>query len=208
MKTIDCVPVRLISGILFVLWAAGLSSQILELRADNSAVWHLSVQYLGLTWHPGGGGNAELYPLKFEEKGYVVPEIGGAASLDYRLGRRTFFRITSGLYKDCAFVMAGCVHAGPRIQFSWGKNSLNAGIGPIFSFRQDWHRFDEYETDAFYGERVYHGWQYRLFPYAVELEYLRGIDESKELQWSLIPGAPLVITFMFGIRFELDRPGH
>jgi hypothetical protein len=50
---------------------------------------------------------------------------------------------------------------------------------------------------------VYKGWQYRLYGTALELEYLRKINESMELEWSLIPGAPLVITFMFGVRFKI-----
>ncbi len=39
---------------------------------------------------------------------------------------------------------------------------------------------------------------------ALELEYLRRINDRTELQWSLIPGVPLVITSMFGVRFRMD----
>ena len=165
--------------------------------------WKLSVQYLGLTYHPDGGATPELYPLKFDRHAYLVLDIGAVGKLDYRLGKYFFARFTSGLYLDCALLMAGCVHVGPRMQYSLGKNSINIGIGPIFSFRQDWHRFEQFEDDDFYGKRVYKGWQYRLYGTALELEYLRKINESMELEWSLIPGAPLVITFMFGVRFKI-----
>jgi hypothetical protein len=165
--------------------------------------WYLSIQYLGLTYHPGGGNTPEVYPLKLDKKAYLVLDVGVAVNFDYRVSNYFFLRYTMALYKDCAFVTAAGLHIGPRFQYSWGKNRINAGIGPIFSFRQDWHRFKEYQDDEFYGRRVYHGWQYRFFPTAVEFEYLRKIDDSKELQWSIIPGAPLVITFMFGIRFSL-----
>jgi hypothetical protein len=185
--------------------AAPALSRSAETAEGGINPWYLSFQYLGLTWHPGGGGNAELYPLKFERKGYLVPEVGAAANLDRDLGGSFFFRVTAALYKDCAFVSAGCVHAGPRFQYSRGRNTWNAGIGPIFSFRQDWHRFKEYKLDDFYGNRAAHGWQYRFFPTAIELEYLRRVNESTELQWSVIPGAPLVVTFMFGIRYRLGR---
>jgi hypothetical protein len=185
--------------------AARVSAQAAESISGNVPSWHLSLQYLGLTFHPGGGGSPGVYPLKFEKKGYLVPEVGAAANLDYRLSDSFFFRFTSALYKDCAFVTAGCIHAGPRIQYSRGDHSINAGIGPIFSFREDWHRFKEYQDDEFYGDRVRNGWQYRFFPTALELEYLHRINDSTELQWSVIPGAPLVITFMFGVRFILGR---
>lgn len=144
--------------------------------------------------------------MKLDRKAYLVIDVGGAVNLDYRLSNSFFFRLTSALYKDCAFVTAGCVHAGPRIQFPWTGNCFNIGIGPILSFRQDWHRFKEYQNDEFYGNRVFHGWQYRFYMTALELEYLRRINDSMEFQWSIIPGAPLVITSMFGIRFKLGRP--
>lgn len=165
--------------------------------------WLWSIQYLGLTLHPEGGNTPEVYPLKLDKKAYLVLSVGATVNLDYHLGDSFFFRLTSSLYKDCAFVMAGCFHAGPRFQYSWGKNRLNAGIGPILSFREDWHRFEQYGDDEFYGDRIYKGWQYRLFLSAVEFEYLRRINDSTEFQWSIIPGVPLVITSMFGLRFEL-----
>jgi hypothetical protein len=198
---------KILIKMLIVIWAAPAFSQAVESTAGDISAWYLSFQYLGLTWHPEGGGNAEVYPLKFEKKGYLVPEVGAAVNLDYRLKDSFFLRLTTALYKDCAFLTAGCIHAGPRIQYSWGDNRMNAGIGPIFSFRQDWHRFEEYQDDEFYGDRVANGWQYRFFPYAIELEYLHRINDSMEYQWSVIPGAPLIVTLMFGIRFKLGRPG-
>ncbi|MHB9030248.1 MAG: hypothetical protein ACYC9O_15890 [Candidatus Latescibacterota bacterium] len=205
MKMKDRIVMPVLIIMLITLGAARVSPQATESIPGNVSPWHLSFQYLGLTFHPGGGGSPEVYPLKFEKKGYLVPEVGAAANLDYRLSESFFFRFTAALYKDCAFITAGCIHTGPRIQYSWGDNSVNAGIGPIFSFRGDWHRFKEYQDDEFYGDRVRNGWQYRFFPTAIELEYLHRINDSTELQWSVIPGAPLVITFMFGVRFKLAR---
>jgi hypothetical protein len=178
-------------------------AQTIEPAAERMSDWYLSVQYLGLTYHPDGGTTPEVYPLKLDKKAYLVLDVGVAANLDYRLSDYAFFRFTTSLYKDCAFVTAGAFHMGPRLQFSWGDNRINAGIGPILSFRRDWHQFAEYRDDEFYGDRVYKGWQYRFFPTAIELEYLRRISDSMEFQWSVVPGAPLVITSMFGVRFRL-----
>jgi hypothetical protein len=197
---------RRIVAVFFAMPLIALSPAWASPRADESdnrgeSRWIPSVQFLGLTLHPHGGNTPEIYPLKLDKKAYLVLSVGAAANVDYRLNRRFFFRFTSSFYKDCAFVSAGCLHAGPRIQFSLGKNRMNAGMGPIFSFRQDWHRFRQFITDDFYGDRIYHGWQYRLFWTALELEYLRRINDTMEFQWSIIPGAPLIITSMFGVRF-------
>ncbi len=169
----------------------------------NSPLWHASVQYIGITYHPDGGSTPEVYPLKLDRKAFLVLDVGLVGKLDYQLNDYAFIRFTTALYMDCAFVAAGCLHFGPRLQYSWGDNQLNVGIGPIFSFRQDWHRFEQYQDDEFYGDRVFHGWQYRLFPTALEFEYLRRISDTMQLQWSLIPGAPLIITSLIGVRFAL-----
>jgi hypothetical protein len=170
--------------------------------AGNSP-WYLSVQYLGITFHPGGGTTPEVYPLKFDRKAYVVVNVGAAASLDYSMGRNFFLRFTASRYKDCAFVTAGCFHLGPRVQHRWGKSSINLGMGPIFSYREDWHQFAQYTTDDFYGERVRGKWQYRLFPCALELEYLHRINDRLEFQYSLIPGGALVFSSLVGVRYHL-----
>jgi hypothetical protein len=171
--------------------------------AGEYSGWRLSLEYLGLTYHPTGGTTPEIYPLKFDKKAYLVLSVGATGNLDYSFNRFFFVRLTSALYADCAFVLAGAVHAGPRLQVIWGKNNINLGMGPIFCFRQDWHRFKEYVNDDFYGDRVYRGWQYRFFPAAIELEYLRRINSTTELQWTILPGVPSVVTLMVGARFSI-----
>jgi hypothetical protein len=174
-----------------------------EPPARWNSPWYLSAQFLGITFHPGGGTTPEVYPLKFDRKAYCVVNIGAAVNLDYSMSKRFFLRFTSSVYKDCAFVTAGCFHLGPRVQYNWGKSSINMGMGPIFSYREDWHQFAQYTTDDFYGERVSGKWQYRLFPCAVELEYMHRINDRLEFQYSLIPGGALVFTSLIGVRFNL-----
>lgn len=54
--------------------------------------WNHSIQYLGLTFHPGGGTTPEIYPLKLDRKAYLDLEIGVTANLDYSLGKYAFLR--------------------------------------------------------------------------------------------------------------------
>lgn len=199
---------RIYTLILIFIFVCLQSSVSLSHPADSVSFkrsrWYLSIQYLGITYHPNGGTTPEIYPLKLDKKAYLDVNVGLAANVDYTLNKRFFLRFTSSLYKDCAFVTAGCFHAGPRVQFSLKKNRINLGMGPIFSFREDWHQFPEYQDDDFYGDRISGKWQYRFFPCALELEYLRKINDRLEFQYSLVPGAPLVITSMFGIRFKFN----
>jgi hypothetical protein len=189
--------------LLLAVWLLAISAPAADSTAVKYSGWHLSLEYLGLTYHPTGGTTAEIYPLKFDKKAYLVLSIGAAGNLDYSFNRFFVVRATAALYADCALVLAGAVHIGPRVQIIWGKNNINLGMGPIFCFRQDWHRFKEYVNDDFYGDRVYRGWQYRFFPAAIELEYLRRINRTTELQWTILPGVPSVVTLMVGARFSL-----
>jgi hypothetical protein len=202
MKATNHLPVYSL-GTVLIFFLMVHASEPAQPDTQSAHLWHLSLQYLGLTWHPDGGATPELYPNKFDRKAYLVLNVGLAAKLDYRLSRLFFARFSTGFYKDCAFLMAGFLHAGPRICYSWRKNNFNFGIGPIFSFRQDWHRFKQFMDDDFYGRRVKNGWQYRFYGTAIELEYLRKISDSIEFQYSLIPGAPLIVTSLVGIRFSL-----
>jgi hypothetical protein len=202
MKTPVHLSMQILIMILF-LWPVCVYAHAVDSASGRTSSWYLSFQYLGITYHPDGGSTPEIYPLKLDKKAYLVINVGVAANLDYSLGRYFFLRFTSSLYKDCAFVTAGCFHFGPRVQYGWKKNRINLGIGPILSYRDDWHQFKEYQNDDFYGDRVYGHWQYRLFLYAVEVEYLRRINDHLEFQYSLVPGAPLVFTSLLGIRFRL-----
>jgi hypothetical protein len=202
MKTTTHISI-LILIMIRIIWSECVSAQIIDSASVRISHWYLSLQYLGITYHPDGGTTPEVYPLKLDEKAYVVVNVGLAANLDYSLGKYSFLRFTSTLYQDCAFVTAGCFHFGPRLQYGWKKSRINIGIGPILSFREDWHQFKEYQDDDFYGDRVNGQWQYRFFLYAIELEYLRRINDHVEFQYSLIPGAPLVFTSLFGFRFRL-----
>jgi len=153
--------------LVFFLLPQLITAQSAGSKYGKSSHWYLLFQYLGLTYHPDGGTTPEIYPLKLDKKAYFDLNVGMAANLDYNINKYCFLRFTTSLYKDFAFVTAGCFHAGPRIQYSWKKNRINLGIGPIFSYREDWYQFPEYTTDDFYGDRVYGKWQYRFFPYLV-----------------------------------------
>ncbi len=110
-------PFLLLAAVL--LRPSGSSCGSADPNRPQPSPWHLSAQYLGLTLHPEGGNTPEVYPLKLDKKAYLVLSVRAAGNADYRLNDRFFFRFTASFYRDCAFVNAGCLHAGPRIQGYW-----------------------------------------------------------------------------------------
>lgn len=187
----------------FVLFIAGFfKASECQISEKQSLV--ISLQYIGLTIHLNGGTLPQRYPLKLDSKAYFVVDAGASSSLDYRFHRKFFLRFSAAVYKDCAFVSAGYFHIGPRgLIASWGNNEINGGLGPTLVYRQDWHRFPEFKGDAFYGNRTYHGWQYRFFLFGGEFEYIKRITKRLWFQYSLIPGAPLLITSRIGCMYRL-----
>jgi len=164
----------------------------------------ISFQYIGLTFHPEGGNTPEIYPLKFDKKAYFVLEVGGVVNMDYYFSNTMFIRASVAHYRDCAFVPAGYFHLGFRgTFFHRGKHQINGGIGPTLSYREDWHQFPEYQGDTYYGDRVKGRWQYRFIIYGGEFEYLYQLNDKVQLQFSVIPGIPIIVTSKFGVRIRL-----
>lgn len=170
---------------------------------NKSNKWHLSFQYIGLTYHPNGGIAPEIYPLKLDSRAYWVLEPGGAINADYYISNSYFCRLSAATYLDCAFVPAGYFHIGMRGTIIYkGKHQINGGMGPTFIYREDWHQFKEYKGDTFYGDRVYGNWQYRFILYGGEFEYLYKLNDKVQLQYSIIPGIPIVLTSKIGVRLK------
>ncbi len=164
---------------------------------------HGSLQWLGYSYHPGGGSFPKRYPLKLDKKAYHVVEIGAVAKLDYDLNEKFLLRLAASYYKDCAMKDAGFLHFGFRGRiFSRGKHNILIGLGPTLSFRRNWHSIPEYDGDGFYGNRSYLGWQYRFFIWGGELDYLYEISDGVEFHYSFIPGFPYAYTSLFGIRYR------
>ena len=169
---------------------------------------YFSIQYMGVTFHPGGGAvkMVKNYPLKLEKKAFVVLNIGAAANYDYELSQKWFVRSSAAFYMDCAYAKAGYLHMGIRFKaLTLGRHSFNGGLGPVLMMREDWHQFDGYKDNDFYGKRVWNGMQYRFFPLGGELEYQYQINDKWAFQYSVIPGYPAVITSKFGLRWKLNQ---
>jgi hypothetical protein len=169
---------------------------------------YFSVQFMGLTIHPGGGAvrMVENYPLKLDDKAYLVLNVGATVAYDVDLSKKFFLRSSAGFFMDCAYLKSGFLHIG----FRWnalqiGRHTINAGVGPTLMFREDWHRFENYNDADFFGKRVYNGWQYRFFPVGGEVEYLYRISDKWQFQYSVIPGYPAVITSKIGLRYKINN---
>ncbi len=167
---------------------------------------YVGLQWLGWSFHPGGGAvnMVKNYPLKLDNKAYMVVNLGFVAKYDREISETVHLRASASYYKDCAFVDAGFIHlAAHWTPIKWGRHSLNIGAGPVFMFREDWHQFDGYRDTDLYGKRVWNGMQYRLFPLGGEVEYTYKINGKWEFQYSCIPAYPAVMTSMVGFRLKL-----
>jgi hypothetical protein len=181
-----------------------LSAQTYRYQANDS---HLSLQFMGLTFHPGGGAvnMVKNYPLSLDKKAFFVVNLGFTLAYDYDLNEKWFIRAVGGYLKDCAYTNSGFIHMGIRWKpLTFGRHSINGGIGPVLSVREDWHQFEGYndKTD-FYGKRVWNGMQYRLFPFGGEVEYQYKINDKWDFQYSVIPGFPAVVNSRIGFRMTL-----
>jgi hypothetical protein len=191
---------------LLILWAANGFAQN-ELKPITSRPHYLSIQWFGVTYHPGGGSvfMRDNYPLRLDPKAYFVLNVGAAVSYDKDLSKRFFLRSQAGFLMDCAWQKSAYVHVGLHFNaFTRGKHSINGGLGPMFLVREDWGKFERYRRgDDFFGDRLKMGWQYRFFPIGGEAEYLYQINKKWAFQYSVVPAYPAVVTSKIGLRIKL-----
>jgi hypothetical protein len=186
-----------------------MAQNVLEKPTTNrSKNQYLSVQWLGLTYHPGGGSvrMRDKYPLRLDPKANFVINIGAVVNYDVELSKRFFVRGSVAAYMDCAWQKAMyaniCFRLGTR---RWGRHNLNFGMGPALTMREDWGKFETYKRgDDIFGNRLWQGWQYRIIPYAADIEYMYQLNDRIQIQYSVIPGVPTVVTSRIGVRFKLS----
>lgn len=174
--------------------------------SDTTRTWPqaISVQAVGLTFHPGGGTNPELYPRKLDQEGWWVVQLGGAASYDLEPWTYLGFRAKTAWYRDCADKNQVFLHLGVRGWIHRGETwSVQGGLGPTLVMRKDWKDLPGYQTNGFFGEDTWHGWQHRFLWWGGEFDLDRRLDGRRELSISLVPGFPWAITTMVGLRWHL-----
>jgi hypothetical protein len=161
---------------------------------------------MGINIHPAGDRNAELFPVKLGDNGFLVPSFGMMLSYEKYVWKDILslkFMISG--YTDCAMGFAGFSHLGFRIKLlSIGKHVINTGIGPTFIFRRSWYRFDNYDdTLNFYNGSKDTDYQFRFVIYGGEIEYNYNIRKNIDFSLTFVPGIPILMTFMPGIRIRM-----
>ncbi|MGL1888904.1 MAG: hypothetical protein OCD76_20495 [Reichenbachiella sp.] len=167
--------------------------------------WHASLQFVGISYHPGGGNYADDYPLKIDDDAYWLLNIGGALNVDYDIvDSIAFIRGAAAFYKDCAFFYAGYFHLGIRgVIVRFGKHSINGGMGATLIYRENWNQIPEYENDSFYENAIMNGrWEYQFIFYGGEFDYIYQYSKNIGIQYSIVPGFPMVITSKLGVRYS------
>lgn len=162
----------------------------------------LGLNFTGISYHPGGGENAEPYKRSLDDEDYWVFLMGFQANADYKLHRFFYLRAATSLYKDCADVWAGYYHLGFRANWDvTDRFSMRIGIGPTYLWRQNWFgRVKDYKKDSFFGDAKPGDFQGKGIFYGgdAELEWKAG--DRVSLVYAVIPGYPEVVQNSVGMR--------
>ncbi len=187
-------------AILFLVFASLFSLVFIKPR-NSFALQDIFIKFIGPTIHPEGGNFPELYPIKFDRKGYLVLNVGGVLGADFFFFKDVFsVRVAQAFYLDCAGVPAGFSHIGLRGRiFKVKRHSLYGGLGPTLIFREDWNKFPVYKDDGYF--RRYKGIQWKFIIYGGEFEYNYQVKDNLDLSITAIPGYPIIFTFAIGIKY-------
>lgn len=180
---------------------------VLAGEGDPTKAWmrqSVTAQVVGLTFHPGGGTQPELYPRKLDEGGWWVVQWGGAMAWDLQPWEAFGLRAKTAWYLDCADRQQVFFHLGVRgwilRRETWG---IQGGLGPTLVMREDWQDLPGYRSNGFFPDETWRGWQHRFLWYGGEFDVWKRLTRRSELGVSLIPGFPWAVTTMAGLRLTL-----
>ena len=162
-----------------------------------------NLEFVGLTYHPGGGEN-EGYPRQLDDGAYWVILLGAQADFDWYFHRYGLIRSSATLNKDCADVWGGFFHLGPRLNLPLGERFVfRIGIGPTLVWRQNWvGKVKGYNHDSFYGDDTTGTFQSRFIWYGGNIDLEWKIRPDVSLVYGNIPGWPHIITSSIGARYS------
>lgn len=180
---------------------------LLCITGKSYAQDNFGVNFIFLTWHPGGDDMAFLQPGKLDKNASLVVNWGGVLHYErYIYRNRISVKIAQAAYSDCAQLFAGHTHLAFRINALNGENhALRFGFGPTWVYRKSWDRFPGYvqKTDLL---KVKGDWQRTFVWYGGEIEYDVKVSQKMDVNLHVIPGIPDFFTFGIGTRIWLNRP--
>lgn len=158
----------------------------------------VSIKIMGLSLHPNGAKSSEVMPLKFDKKGYLVPNIGLIFAYDREISDGIYIRFSQGLYFDCALKPAGFTQVNLRGDiFDSGETRINIGCGPTIIYRKSWKILEGYNPTSFYKEKG--SIEYTYLWYGGDIEYNKKLEKNGEFQLSFVPGYPALMHLSFGL---------
>lgn len=167
---------------------------------------NIGLKFFGLSIHPGGDENAPLMPRRLDSRGVFVFNLGGMLSYEkfvYEDGISV--KAVQGVYSDCAARLGGFSHIGIRARiFKTGKHSLYGGIGPTLVYRRNWYELPGYLDPDYFDGKPTDTWQYKFLWYGGEFEYAYRLTERISFASTFIPGFPKLISFSFGVKYQLN----
>lgn len=171
-----------------------------------------TIKYFGLTIHPFGDKTAELQPYKLDRNARFVANFGCFLGYErFVFKDLVSIKIIQAGFTDCSGGLAGFTHVGVRMRMFQlkEKSTFYFGFGPAFMYRDSWERFgDAYSSSGYFnsGSVRGHEIQYKLIPYACEIEWDYKLNEKNAFSVGFTPGIPMALTFSVGWKHWIHKP--
>ena len=158
----------------------------------------ISIKFMGLSIHPNGAKSSEIMPLKFDKKGFLVPNFGIILSYEHLMNDAVSFRVSQGFYYDCALQPAAFTQINLRGDiYKDDEFRINGGCGPTLIYRKSWEGLEGYNPTSFYKSRG--KIEYVYLWYGGDFEFNKRLDSDTELNIAFVPGYPTLMNLSAGI---------
>ena len=128
--------------------------------------------FCGMTMHLLGDKNASLMPLRLDDRGLFVINVGGAVQYRKQLSGRWSVDVEQTFQADCAF--KGSWGTGISIGYDFIKSPKHQfifALGPGFFFRNSWFVLDGYIPVEELKVSANKKWEYLFVPVVPHVEY-------------------------------------
>lgn len=152
--------------------AFSLFSSLLFLSFNTYSQDQVGIYFCGMTMHLMGDENASLMPLRLDDRGLFVVNIGGAIQYRKQLRGQWSLDMEQTFQADCA--LKSSWGTGISIGYDFLKSESHQfifALGPGFFFRQSWFELDGYSPVKELKVSDNQKWEYLFVPVVPHVEY-------------------------------------
>lgn len=167
---------------------------------------NFSIRATSVIFNPLDTLNCDIYKNKISSDGFLTFEPGLNFAVELFGNDVTSAKLSQSLRLDACSKLCGTTQLLLRFRLlkKW-KNTLTAGIGPVFFYRQSWQDIENYEQETYYNSN---SMQSSVMWLSGEIEYNFYMSKHSDLSISINHISPRAFGILVGYKYWFSRKSN